>query len=72
MPSKLSGMLASGHPVLATANPCTQIAELVENAGLVVPPSETQAFVEALLTMASSVKECSRWGKQAREMALLS
>jgi len=70
MPSKLSGMLASGYPVLATANPGTQVAMLVENAGLVIPPDNTQAFVEALLIMASNEEKCHTWGKNAHEIAI--
>ncbi len=38
MPSKLTGMLASGRPVLATALEGTQIAEVLESAGVIVPP----------------------------------
>ena len=70
MTSKLSGMLASGYPVLATANPGTQVAMLVENAGLVIPPDNTQAFVEALLIMASNEEKCHTWGKNAHEIAI--
>jgi len=70
MPSKLTGMLASGRPVLATATPGTQVAEFVENAGLVIPPGDVQTFVEALLIMAANEKKCLTWGKQARERAM--
>src|SRR3990170_1399948 len=35
MPSKLTGMLASGRPVVATASPGTQVAEVVEGCGIV-------------------------------------
>jgi len=70
MPSKLSGMLASGRPILATANPGTQVADTVKNAGLVVPPGDVDAFVEALLVMESSAEKRNEWGKQAREIAV--
>jgi colanic acid biosynthesis glycosyl transferase WcaI len=70
MPSKLSGMLASGRPILATANPRTQVADTVKNAGLVVPPGDVDAFVEAMLIMESSVEKRNEWGKRAREIAV--
>ncbi|RKZ93471.1 MAG: colanic acid biosynthesis glycosyltransferase WcaI [Candidatus Parabeggiatoa sp. nov. 1] len=70
MPSKLSGMLASGRPILATASLSTQIADTVKNAGLVVPPGDVGAFVEALLVMESSAEKRNEWGKRAREIAV--
>jgi colanic acid biosynthesis glycosyl transferase WcaI len=70
MPSKLGGMLASGCPILATAHSSTQVAETVKNAGLVVPPGDVSAFVEALLFMASNQELCQEWGKRAREIAV--
>ena len=48
MPSKLTGMLASGRPVLACANAGTEVANVVQDYGLVVPPEDPQAFYEAL------------------------
>jgi colanic acid biosynthesis glycosyl transferase WcaI len=70
MPSKLSGMLASGRPILATANPRTQVADTVKNVGLVVPPGDVDAFVKALLVMESSAEKRHEWGKQAQKMAV--
>ncbi|MCU1324177.1 MAG: glycosyltransferase [Acidobacteriaceae bacterium] len=50
MPSKLTGMLSSGRPVIATADPGTQVAQVVSGAGLVphdpcglVLPAENEA-----------------------------
>jgi colanic acid biosynthesis glycosyl transferase WcaI len=70
MPSKLGGMLASGRPILATAHSGTQVAETVKQAGLVVPPGNVSAFVEALLFMESNQEQCQEWGKRAREIAV--
>jgi len=70
MPSKLSGMLASGRPVLTTAHQETQVAEIVKNAGLVVPPNQVDLFVEALLKLASDTEKRILWGKQARTIAI--
>jgi colanic acid biosynthesis glycosyl transferase WcaI len=63
-------MLASGCPILATAHSSTQVAETVKNAGLVVPPGDVSAFVEALLFMESNQEQCHEWGKRAREIAV--
>jgi colanic acid biosynthesis glycosyl transferase WcaI len=38
MPSKLTEMLASGLPILATASRGTQVAQVLDNAGIVVSP----------------------------------
>jgi len=53
MPSKLSGMLASGKPVIATANPGTEIAEIVGQLGVVTPPGNALALAEAIRGLAN-------------------
>jgi len=63
-------MLASGRPILATAHSGTQVAQTVKPAGLVVPPGDVSAFVDALLFMASNQEQCHQWGKRAREIAV--
>ncbi len=70
MPSKLSGMLASGRPVLATAHSETQVAKIVKQAGLVVPPERVDLFIEALLSLVSKTEQRMQWGKQARTIAV--
>ena len=44
MPSKLTGMLASGRPVLATAHAGTELASVVQGCGVVVPPEDPAAM----------------------------
>ena len=51
MPSKLSGILASGKAVIATANSDTEIAEIVSNIGIIVPPENSRALAEAILSL---------------------
>jgi colanic acid biosynthesis glycosyl transferase WcaI len=51
MPSKLTGMLASGRPVLACANSGTEVARIVQCCGLVVPPEDPESFYVALSTL---------------------
>ncbi len=48
LPSKLSGMLASGHPVIATCGENTEIATVVSLCGLVVPPEDGTALAIAM------------------------
>jgi colanic acid biosynthesis glycosyl transferase WcaI len=52
MPSKLTGMLASARAVLATAHPGTELANVVQTCGLVVPPENPAALAQALHTLA--------------------
>ncbi|WP_353622929.1 glycosyltransferase [Aliirhizobium terrae] len=49
LPSKLGGMLASGKQVLVTAEKGTELAEFVDNIGLVVEPGDAGAMAEAIL-----------------------
>ena len=48
MPSKLTGMFASGRPVITTARAGTQVAQVVERAGLVVEPGCLPCIVAAI------------------------
>ena len=51
MPSKLTGMLASGRAVLATAYMGTELADIVQLCGIVVPPEDPKSFFEALVML---------------------
>ena len=53
MPSKLTGMLASARPVVATAHPGTDLATVVQTCGLVVPPENAAALAQAIQTLAA-------------------
>lgn len=48
LPSKLSGMLASGRPVIATCLDGTEIARVVSQCGLVVAPEDGVALAAAI------------------------
>ena len=69
LPSKLTNMLASGRPVVAAAGPGTQVAELVENCGVVVPPGEASQMAEALIRLADSKDLRRELGSNARKMS---
>jgi colanic acid biosynthesis glycosyl transferase WcaI len=70
MPSKLTGMLASGRPVVATAHPDTQVAQVVEGRGIVTPPGDGVALANAILHLATRPAERARLGQVARAFAL--
>ena len=70
MPSKLTGMLASGRPVVATASKGTQIAEALLDCGVVVEPDNVSQFSEAILQLARDAGKCAVLGAKAREYAI--
>ncbi len=72
MPSKLTGMLASGRAVLATAQPGTELCRVVEQdaaCGLVVPPEDPAAMADALRAMAADPARRAKWGANGRRYA---
>lgn len=53
MPSKLTGMMASARPVIATTNLGTELANVVQGCGLVVPPEDPHSMAHAVLALAA-------------------
>ncbi len=70
MPSKLSGMLASGRPVIATALPGTELAEVIEQVGVLVPPGDPAELVKAILYLAPQPALRQELGQRGRTFAL--
>ena len=70
MPSKLLGMLASGKPVIATANQDTELAEVVNQTGMVIPPGDLKATIQAINTLKGSKKLRNELGKKGCELVL--
>jgi colanic acid biosynthesis glycosyl transferase WcaI len=70
MPSKLTGIFASGRVVVATAQPKTQISAVVEGKGIVTPPEDSHAFVSAVIQLANDRGLRQRMGEAAREYAI--
>ena len=70
MPSKLTGMLASGRPVIATAAAGTQIDEVVTQCGIVVPPGDDCALGMAIQRLSRDHAERHRLGEAARNYAV--
>lgn len=70
MPSKLTGMLATGRPVVACASPGTQIAAAVEGCGCVVLPGDVAAFSDALEALSRDAAHRLQLGRAARQYAV--
>jgi len=70
MPSRLSAMLASGRPVIATADAGTQVAQVVEGRGLAVPAEDATALHAAVLDLADNEDLRTCLGRAAREYAV--
>jgi colanic acid biosynthesis glycosyl transferase WcaI len=70
MPSRLTGMLASGRPVIATAEPGTQVALIVEGRGLVVPVEDDDALHTAVSHLVEDEELRLGLGRAAREYAV--
>lgn len=66
MPSKLTGMLASGRCVVATAHVETEVAMVVEGKGLVVPPEDAAAFAAAILRLSQDKALRDQFGRSGR------
>jgi colanic acid biosynthesis glycosyl transferase WcaI len=69
MPSKLTGILSSGRPVVATATKGTQVACVVEGKGIVVEPGDSEAFSAAIKTLANDLNMRNKLGLEARAYA---
>lgn len=66
LPSKLANMLASGRPVIATADPGTGLADEVAGAGVVTPPGDARALADAIERLLDDPEEAARLGAAAR------
>lgn len=65
LPSKLTNMLASGRPVIATTEPGTGLHEEVDGCGACVPPGDAQALAEAIVALADDAAHRIRLGEAA-------
>jgi colanic acid biosynthesis glycosyl transferase WcaI len=76
MPSKLTGMLSSGRPVIATADAGTQVAHVVaghtpeEACGLVVPAEDASALNAAVSRLIQDARLRAQLGRNARNYAV--
>ncbi len=70
MPSKLTGMLSSGRPVIATADAGTQVAHVVAGRGLVVPAEQPEALYQAVRRLIDDSALRVELGQAARRYAV--
>ena len=66
MPSKLTGMLASGRPVLGTAAIDTQLGQVLEAVGRRVDPGDSVAIAAVLVDMAKDRAALRELGQRGR------
>jgi putative colanic acid biosynthesis glycosyltransferase WcaI len=71
MPSKLTGIMASGRAVLATANEGTQLAEVLVGSGVCTPPGDVAAFAAGIAHLADNPEFRLRLGGEARKYAVI-
>ena len=70
MPSKLTNMLASGRPVIATATPGTALAREVEGAGVICPPGDPAALATSVEALLDAPERRASLGAAARVRAV--
>lgn len=76
LPSKLTNILASGRPVVATAAPESALAIEIEGCGIATPPGDAKAFADAIerllddgplhgaLSRAAHARALERWSPE--------
>jgi len=69
LPSKLTGMLSSGRPIIATCRADTEIASVVSQCGIVVAPENADALAKAIVLLADDPGQRARRGQVARAYA---
>ncbi len=69
LPSKLSGMLASGRPVIAMCRHETEISEIVSKCGMVVAPENGAELARAIIELADDPEARALLGRRARRFA---
>jgi len=69
MPSKLTGMMASGRAVVAAALPGTEVGRVVQSAGKLTPPGDPTAFSDAIRELVGDPKGRAKMGSAARRYA---
>jgi len=69
MPSKLTGMMASGAAIVAMASAGTELYEVVSPRGVVVEPDDGEALASAIVNLADDAPRRARLGAAARQYA---
>jgi len=68
VPSKMYSILAAGRPIVASVDPGTEVARVVEQAGagLTVTPDDPEVFTKAVARLVSDPDEAKRMGAAGR------
>lgn len=66
MPSKLTGMMASGRAIVALADAGTELGRVVGRCGMVVPPGSPQAFADAIQSLLHDPERRAELGRLSR------
>ncbi len=69
LPSKLSGMLASGRPVIAACGAQTELASVVSKCGVVIKPEDPSDLAHALSQLADDPQARAELARRARAYA---
>jgi colanic acid biosynthesis glycosyl transferase WcaI len=72
LPSKLGGMLASGRPIIVTADPETELAEFLANSCTFTPPGDASALAGAIAALASERPRDKQTAERLARARLLS
>ena len=67
MPSKLTNMMASGRPVVATVAKGSQIANVLDGCGIVVDPENTAALCTAIKDLVNDPTKADMFGHNCRK-----
>lgn len=70
MPSKLTNMMASGKPVIATAMKNTQIANVLKDCGEVVNPGDLEGLCDSILRLVDDEVMAKKYGDNGRRYAI--
>lgn len=69
MPSKLTGMFASGRAVIAMANAGTELHDVVSQRGVLVSPGDPEALASAIDALAADARRRMYLGRAGRDFA---
>lgn len=69
LPSKLTGMLASGRPVVATCGPDTELASVVSQCGMITAPENPEHLASVVVKLADDRQLMTELGARARAWA---
>lgn len=71
VPSRMYNILAAGKPIIAVADPLSELSLVVqeEQVGWIVPPSQPRLIAEAILKARSDRLALAEMGKRARAVA---